>query len=133
MSLKHACNVQPSRSRTMRRQCNSAIGVRSQRMRGPEMPNDGTDSNSHVSKVRAETHELFSPQQDMRPSNRYLTEVTDGDGDYCVMLCTLPHGVVVPMHSHADRETFFVVSGNPDAFRGDHWETLGAGDVFDAQ
>ena len=25
------------------------------------------------------------------------------------------------------------MSGNPDAFRGDHWETLGPGDVFDAQ
>jgi len=36
----------------------------------------------------------------------------------------LPRGVVVPMHSHADRETFYVISGNPDAFRGDHWETL---------
>jgi quercetin dioxygenase-like cupin family protein len=79
------------------------------------------------------THDIFSPQQDLRPGNRYLTEVTDGDGDYCVMLGTLPPGVVVPMHSHSDRETFYVLSGNPDAYLGDHWETLGPGDVFDAQ
>jgi mannose-6-phosphate isomerase-like protein (cupin superfamily) len=86
-----------------------------------------------VSKTRSDTHETFSPQQDVRPGNRYLTEMTDGDGDYCVMLCTLPRGVVVPMHSHADRETFYVVSGNPDVFRGDRWEMLKPGDVIDAQ
>jgi quercetin dioxygenase-like cupin family protein len=94
------------------------------------MPDDRTNSSS---KTGSDTHEIFSPQQDLRPRNRYLTDVTDRDGDYCVMLCTLPQGVVVPMHSHADRETFYVMSGHPDAFRGDHWETLSPGDVFDAQ
>ena len=97
------------------------------------MPDNRTISSSHESKTRSDTYEVFAPQQDARPGNQYLTEVTDGDGDYCVMLCTMPRGVVVPMHSHADRETFYVISGNPDAFRGDHWETLGPGDVFDAQ
>jgi len=96
------------------------------------MPRDGK-ANSRNSKAGSDTHEIFSPQQDVRPTNKYLTELTDGDGDYCVMLCTLPHGVVVPMHSHPDRETFYVVSGTLDAFRGDHWEVLGAGDVLDAQ
>jgi quercetin dioxygenase-like cupin family protein len=97
------------------------------------MPDNRAISSSSESKKRSDTHEIFSPQQDLRPGNQYLTEVTDGDGDYCVMLCTLPRGVVVPMHSHADRETFYVMSGNPDVFRGDHWETLSAGDVIDAQ
>jgi quercetin dioxygenase-like cupin family protein len=97
------------------------------------MLDDRTNSSSRESKMRPDTHEIFSPQQGLRPANQYLTEVTDDDGDYCVMLCTLPRGVVVPMHSHADRETFYVVSGNPDAFLGDRWETLGPGDVFDAQ
>ncbi len=97
------------------------------------MPDDRTISRSFEPKTRSDTHEIFSPRQDARPGNRYLTGVTDGDGDYCVMLCTLPQGVVVPMHSHADRETFYVMSGNPDFFRGDHWETLGPGDVIDAQ
>jgi uncharacterized RmlC-like cupin family protein len=32
-----------------------------------------------------------------------------------------------------DRETFYVMCGNPDVFQGDHWETLSPGDVFDAQ
>ena len=39
----------------------------------------------------------------------------------------------MPMHSHADRETFYVMSGNPEAFRGDHWQMLSPGDTFDAQ
>jgi quercetin dioxygenase-like cupin family protein len=82
---------------------------------------------------KSATYEIFSPQQDLRPGNRYLTELTNDDGDYCLILCTLPPGVVVPMHSHADRETFYVLSGNPDAFKGDHWGTLGPGDVFDAR
>ena len=37
------------------------------------------------------------------------------------------------MHSHADRETFYVVSGSPDALNGDRWEKLGPGDVFDVR
>jgi hypothetical protein len=32
------------------------------------------------------TYETFSPQQDLRPGNRPLTEVTDRDGDDCVRL-----------------------------------------------
>jgi quercetin dioxygenase-like cupin family protein len=99
-----------------------------------EMPDDRIFSSSRAAKPRSsDTREIFSPQHDLRPSNRYLTEVTDDDGDYCVIMCDLPPGLVVPLHSHADRETFYVLSGNPDAFRGDHWETLGPGDVFDAQ
>jgi len=40
---------------------------------------------------------------------------------------------VVPMHSHADRETFYVVSGNINALNEDRWEELGPGDVFDVR
>jgi quercetin dioxygenase-like cupin family protein len=97
------------------------------------MPDNLTYSNSRAPKTRSDTYDVFSAQKDVRPGNQYLTEVTEGDGDYCVMLCTLPSGVVIPMHSHADRETFYVLSGNPDLFRGDHWETLSPGDVIDAQ
>jgi quercetin dioxygenase-like cupin family protein len=99
----------------------------------PEMPDNRAISRSRVSQAKSDPHQVFSPQQNLRPGNRYLTEVTDGDGDYCVVLCALPAGAVVPMHSHADRETFYVVSGNPDVFHGDRWQTLGPGDVIDAQ
>jgi uncharacterized cupin superfamily protein len=39
----------------------------------------------------------------------------------------------VPMHSHADRETFYLLSGELDALRGDQWEELRPGDVFDVR
>jgi quercetin dioxygenase-like cupin family protein len=97
------------------------------------MPDKRRISSSRESKPKSDTHAIFSPQQDLRPGNRYLTELTDGDGDYCVMLCTLPPGAVVPMHSHADRETFYVVSGNPDFFHVDRWQALGPGELIDAQ
>jgi quercetin dioxygenase-like cupin family protein len=77
--------------------------------------------------------EVFSPQKDLRPTNEFLTEVTDDAADYCVMRCTLPAGAVVPMHSHADRETFYVLSGKLDALNGDRWQQLEAGDVFDVR
>jgi quercetin dioxygenase-like cupin family protein len=103
------------------------------RGRQSEVPNSRTNSSSRAPKTRSDTIEVFSPQKDVRPGNQYLTEVTESDGDHCVMQCTFPPGVVVPMHSHSDRETFYVLSGNPDLFLGDRWETLGPGDVIDAQ
>jgi mannose-6-phosphate isomerase-like protein (cupin superfamily) len=33
------------------------------------------------------------------------------DADYCMMIGTIPAGVCVPLHSHADVESFFVLSG----------------------
>ena len=77
--------------------------------------------------------EVFSPQKHLRPMNEYLTDVSDNAGDYCLIRCTLPAGAVVPMHSHADGETFYVISGNINALNGDGWEQLGPGDVFDVR
>src|SRR5262249_129119 len=54
---------------------------------------------------------VFSPQKHLHPTNEYLTDVSDSGEDYCLIRCTLPAGVVVPLHSHADRETFYVLSG----------------------
>lgn len=84
------------------------------------------------SAIAASAQEVFSPQGHLRPLNEYLTEVSD-DADYCVMRCTLPAGAIVPMHSHADRETFYLISGRLDALNEDHWETLEPGDIFDVQ
>ena len=78
-------------------------------------------------------HEVFSPQEHLRPMNEYLTEVSDDAGDYCLIRCTLPAGAVVPMHSHADRETFYVVSGTIEGLRDDRWEELGPGDIIDVR
>jgi quercetin dioxygenase-like cupin family protein len=45
---------------------------------------------------------------------------------YCVMLGTLPPGVSVPLHSHADVESFYTLSGSIQVLshRGDTFEWL---------
>ncbi|ODM84099.1 hypothetical protein A6452_14995 [Bradyrhizobium elkanii] len=74
---------------------------------------------------------MFSPQKNLAPTNTYLTEISDDQGDYSVMQCNLPAGAIVPLHSHADRETFYVLSGKPSSLTGDQWKELGPGDVVD--
>jgi quercetin dioxygenase-like cupin family protein len=94
---------------------------------------DNLNLNNRRSTSATNAQEVFHPQKHLRPMNENLTEVSNHERDYCVIRCTLPAGAVVPMHSHADRETFYVVSGNLDALNGDSWEELGPGDVFDVR
>jgi quercetin dioxygenase-like cupin family protein len=65
------------------------------------------------------------------PLVQFLTEVSNNDEDYCLMRGIVPAGVVVPLHSHRERETFYVLEGEVQGLWEDHWITLGAGDVFD--
>jgi quercetin dioxygenase-like cupin family protein len=94
---------------------------------------DNLNLNDRCSTSATNAQEVFAPQNHLRPTNEYLTEVFNNERDYCVIRCSLPAGAAVPMHSHADRETFYVVSGNPDALNGDRWEKLGPGDIFDVR
>lgn len=89
------------------------------------------NSNSRRPTATANASRVFSPRTNLPPTNQFLTDISGDEANYCVMLCTLPAGTVVPMHSHADRETFYVVSGTPSALRDSLWVELGPGDVFD--
>src|SRR5262249_13041526 len=62
------------------------------------------------------------------PLVQFLTLVSDSDEDYWLMRGTVP---AVPLHGHAEQETFYVLEGEVQGLWGDHWITLGAGDVFD--
>jgi len=64
------------------------------------------------------------------PHIEHLTELSD-DKDYCVMRGELMPGVFIPLHSHADRETFFVISGEIEAYIGSEWQVFKAGETFD--
>jgi len=92
-----------------------------------------TDVNATVPRSADRRDEVFGPQE-IRPENRLLTDTGRNDDDYCVSIATMPPGVVVPLHSHADRETFYILSGEMQAFDGNvgAWRMLRAGDVFDA-
>ena len=65
------------------------------------------------------------------PLMQYLTPVTDVDNEYCLIKTFVPSGVTVPIHSHIDRETFYILSGELEGLADDRWQTFRAGDVFD--
>jgi quercetin dioxygenase-like cupin family protein len=65
------------------------------------------------------------------PRIRFLTALSDDDDQYCLMRGTVPAGVVVPLHSHAERETFYVLAGEIEGLQENRWITLGVGDAFD--
>jgi quercetin dioxygenase-like cupin family protein len=44
----------------------------------------------------------------------FLTEPSFAEAAYCIIKGTVPEGMVVPLHSHRDDESFFVVSGEAE-------------------
>jgi quercetin dioxygenase-like cupin family protein len=50
-----------------------------------------------------------------------------------VMRGTVPSGVVIPLHSHADPEIFYVLNGSLEVFQAEGpsegWQTINAGEV----
>jgi quercetin dioxygenase-like cupin family protein len=65
------------------------------------------------------------------PQIRFLTPLVSDPDEYCVISAVVPPNVVVPLHSHPERETFLILSGALDAFDGLAWRTYRAGEVFD--
>lgn len=59
-----------------------------------------------------------------------LPSTQDG-GDYAVIRAIIPRGVVVPLHSHPDRETFVVMEGRIRACLDVDWQHYEAGDVIE--
>ena len=49
------------------------------------------------------------------PRVEFFTSPEEADGTYCVMMGTIPPGVAVPLHSHPDLESFFLISGDVQA------------------
>jgi mannose-6-phosphate isomerase-like protein (cupin superfamily) len=49
------------------------------------------------------------------PAIEFLRSPAEKDAAYCVMRGVIPPGVSVPLHSHPDPETFFIVSGSGQA------------------
>ena len=75
-----------------------------------------------VEPLTAETIEILGP------TIQFL--VPPADGVPCVMLGTIPPGGAVPLHSHADPETFLMLSGEVDGLTDDGWARICAGEVF---
>ena len=66
------------------------------------------------------------------PTVEFLVLPSEDDACYCVLKGTIPPGVSVPLHSHPDDESFFLVSGRVQALeqRNDGFEctNMNAGD-----
>jgi quercetin dioxygenase-like cupin family protein len=68
------------------------------------------------------------------PTIQFLTAPETDDANPCIMRGTVPSGVFVPLHSHADPETCILISGELDALThsdaGFEWVRLKEADVF---
>jgi quercetin dioxygenase-like cupin family protein len=52
------------------------------------------------------------------------------DDEPCVMRGVIPPGVVVPLHSHADPETFIGIAGELEGRAGSEWVRVAPGEIF---
>jgi quercetin dioxygenase-like cupin family protein len=68
------------------------------------------------------------------PTAQYLTSPDDGEHAPFIMRGTIPAGGAVPLHSHADPETFLAIAGELEGLvesaDGFNWVRIGPGDVF---
>jgi len=71
------------------------------------------------------THDVLDV---LGPTVEFLTDPLERGLQYCVIKGTIPPGVPVPLHSHRDPETFYVVSGSVQTRVGDRdWQTVTSG------
>lgn len=86
----------------------------------------------------ARTSHLLHPETLERinilgPMIQFLTDPADERAP-CIMCCTIPPGVHVPLHSHADPETFFMLSGEIEGLIHTgvchRWTPIRPGEVF---
>ena len=52
------------------------------------------------------------------PLLQYLMPVTDAADECCLIKTVVPSGVTVPIHSHADREIFYILCGELQGMTG---------------
>ena len=68
----------------------------------------------------------------MGPTIEFLTHPDEGAP--CIMRGTIPPGVIVPLHSHTDPETFLPTAGEIEGLTqtgdGYRWIRVGQGDIF---
>src|SRR5260370_19330364 len=67
------------------------------------------------------------------PYIQLLTPLLDYDTKYCVSGSNFSAEVVVPIRSHPDRETSYILAGELERLWEDHWITLRTGDFFDVR
>jgi quercetin dioxygenase-like cupin family protein len=68
------------------------------------------------------------------PLHQYLVNPADTGGAFAIMRATVPFGIGIPLHSHADPEVFFVLEGLMEVLQYDgsssRWLSASPGDVI---
>ncbi len=79
-----------------------------------------------VHKESYEVYEVFGP------TIGFLTPPSEQDNSYCVIKGIIPSGVSVPIHSHPDDESFYVLSGEVQVLAqqeaNSNWKKVRTGD-----
>ncbi|MGH2618718.1 MAG: cupin domain-containing protein [Thermomicrobiales bacterium] len=92
------------------------------------------DTVAHEQVAHLVNPENVEPIEILGPTIQFLTPLEGDDLSPCVMRGTIPPGVVIPLHSHADPETFIPISGEVEglAYAADDftWVRVTPGDVF---
>jgi quercetin dioxygenase-like cupin family protein len=65
------------------------------------------------------------------PRIQHITPLSEDGEGYCLLKAHVPPGVFVPIHAHADRETFFILAGEIEGLLETEWHRFGSGEVFD--
>ncbi|MBD9571916.1 cupin domain-containing protein [Ensifer sp. ENS08] len=65
------------------------------------------------------------------PQVRFLTSFVGNPSAYCALDAVVPAGTRVPLHSHGERETLVVSSGQIEAFKDGSWACYASGDALD--
>src|ERR1700747_1324647 len=90
---------------------------------------------SQAAGEKADAMNEIEPKEDvldvLGPTIRHLTKLSKSDDDFCVLKGILRTGVMVPLHNHPDRETFYMLAGELEILKwaesGPHWHRLTAG------
>ena len=67
------------------------------------------------------------------PQLTYTTPDSSDADDFCLIKVEIPAGVTVPVHSHEDRETFYILTGELGGLIGTEWSTFLPGMVLDVK
>lgn len=61
----------------------------------------------------------------------FLVSPNEAEAEICLIRGTMPSGALVPLHSHADVELFYILEGSVEAFQSSNgearWTTVDAG------
>ena len=84
------------------------------------------------------TKERNRDEQRITPNGtlfEFLVSPDEAETEICLIRGTMPPGVAVPLHSHADIELFYILEGSVEAFQATapRWTTVDAGHTVTMQ